>query len=453
MESLQLLLDQFLDQFQPSGEAESLWLQQMFSFVSDHLSGPAPPADDTSLTGVYQLSVCVVKQIQQSCVTHSLPVSYRPVCVSELLSRQHLSCFSHLSWSTNQHRAWVREAELSAPGQVLPRVSLLLIGCLREGRDGEWRLTDSSGSVRCECLSPSPLWLNRPVFLPHWNYIPHDVPGSEEAGGWVELIGPPVVLCPGAEQGLAVGPEEGAGLSKAVGVKEATDFLKNRSRGQRLSLVGQVISVCPQLDVSGTSFFCFSLADDSAPVSLPVSPPVSLPVLVKGSRLWWAQCVCVGQRVCVTALRVCVLRGWRGNNILCVTERSEIHTDYTHPAAHTHTPAATAPPPVMSQVEDCEETEPERDVGQSAVRMKKSRVISYQGTVTEVVSEGAGLYVMDRRVGLCLAYQPALRRKLRTGDTLELHHVHFLYRPCPDFLPSMLCTCLRSSVRVTSFSG
>ncbi|XP_034007303.1 CST complex subunit CTC1-like [Trematomus bernacchii] len=146
MESLQL----FLDQFQPSGEAESLWLQQMFSFVSDHLSGPAPPADDTSLTGVYQLSVCVVKQLQQSCVTHSLPVSYRPVCVSELLSRQHLSCFSHLSWSTNQHRAWVREAELSAPGQVLPRVSLLLIGCLREGRDGEWRLTDSSGSVRCE---------------------------------------------------------------------------------------------------------------------------------------------------------------------------------------------------------------------------------------------------------------------------------------------------------------
>ncbi|KAK1876020.1 CST complex subunit CTC1 [Dissostichus eleginoides] len=107
----------------------------------------------------------------------------------------------------------------------------------------------------------------------------------------------------------------------------------------------------------------------------------------------------------------------------------------------------------MSQVEDCEEAEPERDAGQSAARMKKSRVISYQGTVTEVVSEGAGLYVMDRRVGLCLAYQPALRRKLRTGDTLELHHVHFLYRPCPDFLPSMLCTCLRSTVRVTSFSG
>ncbi|TMS01231.1 CST complex subunit CTC1 [Larimichthys crocea] len=84
--------------------------------------------------------------------------------------------------------------------------------------------------------------------------------------------------------------------------------------------------------------------------------------------------------------------------------------------------------------------------------MKRSRVISYQGTVTEVVSEGAGLYVIDRKVGLCLAYQPTLRRTMRAGDSVELHHVHFLYRPCPDFSPSMLCTCLRSSIRVTAFS-
>ncbi|KAF7644074.1 hypothetical protein LDENG_00228610 [Lucifuga dentata] len=57
--------------------------------------------------------------------------------------------------------------------------------------------------------------------------------------------------------------------------------------------------------------------------------------------------------------------------------------------------------------------------------------------------------MIDGKVGLCLAYQPTLRRKLRVGDAVELHHVHFLYRPCPDFPPSMLCTCLRSSLRVT----
>lgn len=46
---------------------------------------------------------------------------------------------------------WAKEAELSVPGsKALPRVNLLLVGCLTEGRGGEWRLTDSSGSVRCE---------------------------------------------------------------------------------------------------------------------------------------------------------------------------------------------------------------------------------------------------------------------------------------------------------------
>ncbi|XP_042369475.1 CST complex subunit CTC1-like, partial [Plectropomus leopardus] len=208
-------------------------------------------------------------------------------------------------------------------------------------------------------------------------------------------------------------------------------------------------SVCPLLVVAGTSFFIFSLTDES----------LSLPVLVKdSSRLWWTRCVCVGQRVCVTDLRVCVLRGWKGNNILCATDRSEIHTNYTHtPADDTHTCSPTDPPPplMMSHSDDdddCEEAEPEREAVQSAVRMKKSRVISYQGTITQVISQGAGLYLMDGKVGLCVAYHPPQRRTLRVGDSVELHHVHFLYRPCPDFPPSMLCTCLRSSLRVTTFS-
>ncbi|KAM9335138.1 CST complex subunit CTC1 [Symphorus nematophorus] len=457
MEPLQTLLARV----KAGGEAESVWLKDIFSFITQHicpvLSGPAPPAAAHHLMtggGVCpdQLSVCVVKKIQENmCVTHTLPVSYRPVSVSELLSLQHLACVSNLSWSTNQQRAWDKEAELSLPGhRALPRVNLLLIGCLREGRGGDWRLMDASGSVRCEVLSPSPLWLNRPVFLPHWNYIPHNAPGQDEeqAGGHVELIGSPVLLCLGAEQGLAAGPG-GAELIRAVGVREAAGLLHNRPRGQRVSVHGRVGSVCPLLVVAGTSFFCFSLTDDSH----------SLPVLVKdSSRLWWTRCVCVGQSVCVTALRVCVLRGWRGNNILCVTDQSEIHTNYTHtPVDDTHSDSQldTPPPTVMSQADDDdddEEAEPEPDTVQSAVRMKQSKVISYQGTVTEVVSEGAGLYVMDRKVGLCLAYQPSLRRKLRPGDTVELHHVHFLYRPCPDFPPSMLCTCLRSSLRVTAFS-
>lgn len=43
--------------------------------------------------------------------------------------------------------------------------------------------------------------------------------------------------------------------------------------------------------------------------------------------------------------------------------------------------------------------------------------------VTEVVSEGAGLYVLDGKVGLCVAYQPAAKRKLRAGDRVEVSHM------------------------------
>ncbi|XP_068164844.1 CST complex subunit CTC1 isoform X2 [Antennarius striatus] len=166
-------------------------------------------------------------------------------------------------------------------------------------------------------------------------------------------------------------------------------------------------------------------------------------------QLWWAQCVCVGQSVCVTALRVCMLRGWRGNRILCVTDSSDIHTHY---AQHIHNDSPSHTPSLLVSHTNDGEAEPEEDAVQSAVRIKLSRVISYKGTVTEVVSEGAGLYVIDGTVGLCVAYQPALQRGLRAGDSVELHHVHFLYGSCPDFPPSILCTCLRSSIRVTTFS-
>ncbi|XP_035986969.1 CST complex subunit CTC1 isoform X4 [Fundulus heteroclitus] len=481
-------LQGFLDRFGPSSEAESIWLKNFFTFVQEHLSaaacGSAPSAAHQSPAGascdhrVEQLSVTAVEKIQEkSCLTCSLPVSYRPLSVSELLSQQHLACVSNLSWSTNQHRAWLREAELSLPGQrALPRVNLLLIGWLREGRGGEWRLTDDSGNVRCEMVCPSPLWMNRPVFLPHWNYIPHDASGQDQDRGYLEVIGSPVLLCPRAEQGLAASVG-GAGLDGAMSVREAAGVLRNRVRGQRVSVWGQVDSVCPLLDVSGSSFFFFSLRDDDHMV----------PVLVKqDSMVWWSRCVCVGLSVCVTALRVCSLRGWRGNNVLTVTHRSLLHTGYTqqhniqlhntqpddtqhdntqpddthteqHPdSTHEAEPVPHSPADHAHSdhhlLMDHEGAEPEGDPVQSAVRIKQSRVISYQGVVTEVVSEGAGLYLMDRKVGLCLAYQPPERRRLRAGDQLELHHVHFLYRPCPDLPPSMLCCCLRSSLRVTAFS-
>lgn len=75
----------------------------------------------------------------------------RLISVAELLSKQRLPCVSNMSWNTNQQQAWTKQVELSMPGlQALPRVNLLLIGCLRDWQSGEWRLMDASGSIRCE---------------------------------------------------------------------------------------------------------------------------------------------------------------------------------------------------------------------------------------------------------------------------------------------------------------
>ncbi|XP_019714295.1 CST complex subunit CTC1-like [Hippocampus comes] len=95
------------------------------------------------------------------------------------------------------------------------------MGRLTHGRDGEWTLTDGSGSIRCEVVSPSPLWMGRLIFLPSWHYIPHDAPGEAqpEAPGYVELIGSPVLLCPGPVQKLASSP---------VAIREAVALIHDR---------------------------------------------------------------------------------------------------------------------------------------------------------------------------------------------------------------------------------
>lgn len=78
-----------------------------------------------------------------------------------------------------------------------------------------------------QVLSPSPSCLNQPVFLPHWNYIPHNAQGQEEPTGWVEVIGSPVLLSPGPELGLAYSGGAG-GLSGVMGVREAAGVLQHR---------------------------------------------------------------------------------------------------------------------------------------------------------------------------------------------------------------------------------
>uniref|UniRef100_A0A3B4BHF4 CST complex subunit CTC1 n=1 Tax=Periophthalmus magnuspinnatus TaxID=409849 RepID=A0A3B4BHF4_9GOBI len=213
-----------------------------------------------------------------------------------------LPCVSCLSWTTNQHRAWAREAEQIPGLRPFPRVKLLLIGWLCRGRGPDLSLKDATGELSCQVPKP-----------PHFK-----------------------VLCP---------------------------------------------------------------------------PPLCHPDT--SCRLWWSRSVHVGMSVHVTQLRACTLRSWNRNSVLSATGQSELTV---HPA----------------------------DQSQPSV----TSVFCTQ----DVLSRGAGLYVIDRKVGLCLANQPLPLRAIRPGDTLQISNVHVLRRPSPDHAPIMLCCCLRSSVTVTAFS-
>lgn len=100
------------------------------------------------------------------------------------------------------------------------------------------------------------------------------------------------------------------------------------------------------------------------------------------SKLWWAQCVSVGRHVCVTALRVCALQGWRGKDILCATDGSDMHTEHTHAFdSHADSEPGTPASLTMSHMAEDDGADEEQSdaVGdQSAVRTKRSKFINYQ---------------------------------------------------------------------------
>ncbi|XP_054065655.1 CST complex subunit CTC1 isoform X8 [Rissa tridactyla] len=77
-----------------------------------------------------------------------------------------------------------------------------------------------------------------------------------------------------------------------------------------------------------------------------------------------------------------------------------------------------------------------------------------QGTVTKILNVQAGLFLLDNKVCLCLAYQQFLNsaRGLRPGACVELIDVHLLQKPLVSFPFIVLGACLSSTVVLKSFS-
>ncbi|XP_062871489.1 CST complex subunit CTC1 [Trichomycterus rosablanca] len=458
-------MEEFMEHYQDRTALERAWLSEVYTGVCEQVYPLVGVALGLSAE---QLSHAVVWRVQR--VHQSLPVTYRCVSVAELCNRQRTPCLSSLTWSTAQYRDRIREAEQQLPNQKgLQRANLLLIGVMCDGRDlgqceGCWRVRDCSGSVHCEVLGASPLWCGTLMLFPTWNYIPHDAPGpGQDGGGYLELIDPPVCVT-----GDPVTLDPVGSLGDAIGVKKAARLLREKNTtAVCVSVYGEVGLICPLLVISGKPFFCCTLTEGERSVPLLVTVP---------ECVYWRQCVCVGQSVCVSALRVCSVRGWAGHRVLSVTPESRLHPNPRTPSesgdtgtqsqsltdtdmdedVDTHAQSLTdAHTPLQ---EDTPSTELPVHHGPSAgvnpARTKLSKIISYRGRITAVLNQEAGLYELDGKVTLCLAYQP-LRKwggGLRPGAELKLDHVHFLFRPSAFFAGAVLSACLRTTVSVTAFS-
>ncbi|XP_026093110.1 CST complex subunit CTC1-like [Carassius auratus] len=423
-------MEEFLKHFNSDSRAEQRWLSAVYEAVQQQLH----PLIDVSLgLSVARLSLAVVSKVQTLVGSDAgLPVSYRFVSVSELIRDQRTACCSSLRWSSAHYQEQARGAELKLPAyKALPRDNLLLIGCLCDGRaagtsDGVWRVRDAGGSVACAMLKSSCLWLGRLMLFPSWNYIPHNAP----AAGYLELLDPPVCV---TLEAMAFDP--GGVLSEVLSVTQAAELLRQRCEGQGCVCVsGQVSVVCPLLLIRGKQFFCLVLREEGC----------SVPVFItEAKHQFWRQCVCVGQSVWISSLRVCSLQGLEGRRVLMDSCQSRLH-----------------PQPQLQ--ESCEDPDTHTDstsadthlCSGSGVRVKRSTLISFKGTVTKILNAEAGLYELDGQAGLCLAYQPAQKccGGLRPGAEIQLHNVHFLYRASPFAPHVVLCACLRSSLQVTAFS-
>ncbi|XP_019382891.1 PREDICTED: CST complex subunit CTC1 isoform X2 [Gavialis gangeticus] len=88
------------------------------------------------------------------------------------------------------------------------------------------------------------------------------------------------------------------------------------------------------------------------------------------------------------------------------------------------------------------------------VLTKESKILSYVGTITRVLNAQAGLYELDNKVCLCLAYQQLLyfARGLRPGACVELRDIHLLQKPLGSFHSIVLGACLHSTVLLKDFS-
>ncbi|KAM9245789.1 CST complex subunit CTC1 [Leptosomus discolor] len=424
--------------------AEARWLQAAQDFTRRALPAregpgePEPPPLDAVLR----------------CLRYAgggdLPLGYSFISISDLQHQQRVPCCSHLTWSTNEFKEWAHQGQGDLPVQsTLPRTYLILVGYLTDGRqenkeklaDGCLYVKDHTGMIPCELLHFELEWLESLFLFPSWSYIPQT---DRSAAGYVEILVDPVPI------NL---PKEVPDSIPVTYLASAEPLLTSRipyKKRSKLTVAGELARLGPLLCIRHKTFFFLFLECFTSAVWVPV-------LVQKPSQLAWHHILQLGHRYTITGLSMTSLKK-SGQKIFvtgvssrllpyCAEQVREQPLDIAWQGESTQSPSLEA----AEQLSDSLELGAEEERPRST---KESKIISYVGTVTKVLNVQAGLFLLDNKVCLCLAYQQLLNsaRGLRPGACVELIDVHVLQKPLVSFPFVVLGACLSSTVVLKSFS-
>uniref|UniRef100_H9GHQ1 CST complex subunit CTC1 n=1 Tax=Anolis carolinensis TaxID=28377 RepID=H9GHQ1_ANOCA len=369
------------------------------------------------------------------------------ISISDLQSQQREPCCSLLTWSSEKFNKWVHENEGLLPNQrVLQQMHLILFGYLTNERpgekdrqaDGSLYVQDNTGILPCELLHFKLDWLGCLLLFPSWAFIP-------QREQYVEILEDPIPVIPGPEKTITIVPVFYPG--------SAAQLLNDRPRCKqqgKLNVAGELIRLSNILHMHHKTFFflflkCFHSAS-------------CVPILVqKPSHLVWRHVLQLGHRYILTDLKISCLKTSEINifitssssnlQLYCVEHMKEQFLDNA-----TERNLAVSISSMTSALPNAILDIKEKD--KIAVPCRKTRMMSYTGTITHVLNAQAGLFELDSKFILCLAYQQLLNfgRGLRPGACIQLQDAH-LVQDAVAISPSILGTCLHSTVVLKSFSA
>ncbi|XP_048419052.2 CST complex subunit CTC1 isoform X2 [Stegostoma tigrinum] len=451
-------MEEFVSEFGKLSSAYVQWLQNLYRFTEENI---VPVAVDCEIS-CKELSSCLFRCLCRICHNHSntcgyqgkdgliLPLSYRFISIEELHSQQKNPCCSQLTWSTSQFKQWTaHKGNLLISQKALSRTNLLLCGLLTDKTSivlsssksqeqqsgGILYLQDKSGIIPCEIIKLDARRLGHIVMLPSWSYIPltnavWTLSGTE--AGYIEIIEAPFLVFPKLLVGSLLVPN-----TLNVLLPDSAIHLLDKGfccHKVKMNIAGELVRLSSLISIREKTFFFFFLNSFES--------DVSLPVLVQGTSY----------------------------KVFVVSSSSDFYL-YVEGSVKKQTLAEFMSVSHMKQTFKSELTSlvckeetlqnrssidwSTQNTMEKMFESRQSRICSYRGMISKVLNIAAGLYELDGKFGLCVAYQQVVNygRGLRPGAQVEIHDAHVHQNASDHFPHIILCCCLRSTLVIIEFSG